>query len=148
MDEGLAKLDAILKKFEQLPTKVENIVTQALKKDERLMADLNRLQLNSGIRSTGLPIGQYSPRTKMIKQSKGQISSHVTLRDKGDFQDLLEAKKFGKSYVFRSRDIKAPMLEKIWGSDIFGLTAENLRIVEMTAEPDIRQMLKNFLKYV
>jgi hypothetical protein len=50
--------------------------------------------------------------------------------------------------VFRSRDIKAPMLEKIWGSDIFGLTAENLRIVEMTAEPDIRQMLKNFLKYV
>lgn len=146
MDYGLSRLNKLTARFSNLEKKMESIVAPALAKHTELMADLNRLQLQAGITADGTPIRPpYAPLTVSLKKKKGQPFDRVTLRDEGDFQEAIEARKFGKTYILRSRNWKAIKLQQKYGDNIFGLTSENLRIVEIAALPDVKQQLRNYL---
>ena len=99
-----------------------------------------------GIRSDGSKIGTYSNLTIEFKKIKGQKYDHITLKDTGDFYDSF------KPFVDSNGDIeintdpikidvfgdKTNLIEK-YGSNIVGLTSENIDKLNKVLIPKIRK---------
>lgn len=88
-------------------------------------------QLEKGINSKGESLasvgGGYSPITIDIKRAKGQPVDRVTLKDTGDFYDTFNVQVREGEIVITANTIKDDddLIDR-WGSDIIGLTDENL----------------------
>lgn len=88
-------------------------------------------QLGKGINSQGQSLasigGGYHPITISIKRSKGQPTDKVTLKDTGDFYDTFSVDVREGEIVITANTIKDndDLIDR-WGSDIIGLTDENL----------------------
>ena len=101
-------------------------------KNEAHIIDENVEQMEKhGLKPSGEQIGEYSVTSKWIKQQKGQISGHITLRDTGDFHKGMDMKKKGETqkeseFEISSKDWKSDMLERGF-PDIFGLNEKNLK---------------------
>lgn len=99
-----------------------------------------------GIDSKGESLGEYSTYTKLIKEEKGQITDHITLRDTGEFYNsfkfvLTSNYDFGFSYnSFKGAEEKD--LLKIFGEDIIGLTEENLSLLVSMAREKIKLIIR------
>lgn len=109
------------------------------------IVDMNISQMyDEGVKSSGESLGEYQPTTIAIKQEKGQTTSHVTLRDEGDFHSEMGLKKENVGeFTVTSEDWKTGMLEHNWGP-LFGLTPANEK--ELTAEmtKQLYEKLKRF----
>lgn len=72
----------------------------------------------------------YSPFTIREKQSKGQRTDHITLKDTGDFYLSFTVRPFKGGFSIDADPIKdEDDLFKVWGEDVVGLNVENLGII-------------------
>lgn len=71
----------------------------------------------------------YSPLTVQIKQTKGQPTDRVTLRDEGDFYNSFFIKVESDHFEVKASDTKAGKLTKEFGAEIMEFTDENLNEV-------------------
>lgn len=70
--------------------------------------------------------GDYSFITKDIKSRKGDIYTHVTLKDTGDFYKSWRVTVMGQVIFIEADTIKdGDDLRQRWGNDILGLTEES-----------------------
>lgn len=119
MLESVLKID--------LPQAVDNSF-DATKKD---YVGLQKDQMFAGIRNDGEAINPlhgrytgYAQRTIDIKRSKGQVFTHVTLKDKEDFYKGVFMDPRSEGLVVDSLDEKTDSLTAYYGDEIFGLADE------------------------
>lgn len=80
----------------------------------------------TGKDSKGESLGNYSPFTVIIKQSKGQRTDHITLRDTGEFYKSMTFHATSTELVFDADAQKdEDNLFDDFGIDILGLTESN-----------------------
>ena len=132
--EELKKLISVL-----TPLTMKKMLIKVLKEPEvkRWIIEANQSQMyEQGIDSEGKNIGEYTPFTKGVKQSKGQRYDHMTLKDTGDFyksmllniqNDFFDINADAKKTDEYGRIID--LLEE-YGKEILGLTEENLKKLE------------------
>lgn len=140
--QKLVTLIANLKTFQQ--NRIQ-YVKQAIEMFEEEITQLNyEDQLyRRGITATGEAVSpSYTARTISIKKSKGQITSHVTLRDTGDFHRSFYIKIGSRSAKIDAGDRKTKELKEKYDG-IFGLTQENLLFVNNRyVRPELLKKLK------
>ena len=95
---------------------------------QKYVLDLNRIEqlYKRGIDAEGVTLesigGSYTEFTVAIKQTKGQPTNRVTLKDTGDFYDSFELAVKGEGIEIKANPIKEGIsLEVRWGDDIIGL---------------------------
>lgn len=84
----------------------------------------------------------YRPFTIFMKTINGQPTDRVTLKDTGDFYRGIFVKKQGENLIIDSTDEKSAKLQKRYGEDIFGFTAEN----KTTLKKQTHQKIVNYVK--
>ena len=115
--------------------KLENF--KALKRDLRVIAmdslvdtqdeylDMQRDQMTRGINSDGGEIGFYQSKAyQFMKERMNPLAGGtVDLKLTGDFQAELTLRRMSdKEYSIYSQDVKAPMLKKKYGENIYFLS--------------------------
>ena len=145
------KLLKLQKKIEFL--KKEQVMKYLFGKKEfvNLIISLNtKEQLYSqGIDSKGKTLGEYSTYTKAIKQKKGQITDHITLKDTGEFYNSFKVKfnSSDSSLQITANPIKEDTnLFKEFGIDIVGLTEDSMSLVTTVALKLIKEKLRSDFK--
>lgn len=140
------QLDIVLSKFEAIQKgKLEDFFEKAIDSQAPEMEEMNRRQLDQGLKSDGTRLPAYAPRTKKIKAILGQQTAPMNLRDTGSFQDHIKAKKYGKFLELQSDDVKEGKLVETYGEAILGLTEENEARIGEAALEEVNKELKNFL---
>lgn len=125
---------------------VEKALLNIVKKNESEALDLNLNQLFSGKDSQGEEITPaYTPFTQMIKQSKGQPTDRVTLKDEGNFYNsfFLQADKF--PVLFDASDLKTPQLTEKYGEQIFGLDKQNTGAFAQEIKPEVQAFYRGLI---
>lgn len=135
-------------RFVKLDT--DKLCIDAVDHTKDTIADLNAEQMFKGLRSDGSEITpDYTDVTIAIKEEKGQITDHVTLRDKGDFQKELYAAIEGDKLVINSRDPKAAALDKKYSKangSIYGLSGPFRReYLNEKLRPEFKKLTQNAL---
>jgi hypothetical protein len=119
------------------------ITGDAMVTNDAKIVELNREQLNEGVRADGSPITpKYTPFTIMKKIEKGQRFDVVTLRDTGSFQDKMKLFVAGAKFTVVSQDEKAKKLEGKYG-DIMGLSDSGKKEAWLIVRPDVVQEIRN-----
>lgn len=109
---------------------LNGVIADCFKENEEYLIDLNRHEqlVKRGIDGEGLTIvPPYEDSTKELKQIKGQITSHVTLRDTGSFQDSFELEVGPSQAEITSPHYLLKTLQKKYGTNILGITPEFLQ---------------------
>lgn len=106
---------------------VAAVSVASLNETTETAANLNAVQMFTGIRSTGNQIDAngYAPFTIAEKKRKGQVTDRVTLKDMGAFYKGLVLQATKDTVSFFSTDEKSDMLERRYGKTIFGLTKDS-----------------------
>lgn len=130
----MATIGSIKRKFEKLDT--DKIIIDVMIAAQDPMADLNAEQINTGQRSDGSEMPDYSP---VSVDFFGKPEGPIRLRDKGDFQAGYYARVEGDKIVFSSTDEKTVMLAKQYGNKIFGLNEKfKLEAIRDNIKPGIK----------
>lgn len=130
-----------------IPNQTEAII----KRNEKLILDLNRQSqlYEKGIDSKGFEINpEYRPFTIEIKQLIGQPYDHVTLFYSGRFYNSFFIKYNKDTFMLEilADDEKTRSLVTKYGSDIFGLTNENQKILnDEIVLPELLKYIKQYL---
>ena len=92
--------------------------------------------------------GQYSERTREIKQDKGRYfeGNDIALRDTGDFWKSFFAQASGGKLLIDARDDKTEMLIRDYGEAIIGLSADSMVKLLEKLKPIFEENVTNFLK--
>lgn len=102
-----------------------------------------------GINAVGISImdyAPYAPSTIKRKIAKGQPYNRVTLRDEGDFEASFFIEADRQKFEIKASDWKAEYLTRRYGSQILGLTEENVaRLTREIVYPEIRNIANNYL---
>lgn len=125
------ELQPYFDKLESLRADVERQTYRIVKElQSDITTFITELQLyDRGIDGKGRFLAHYAPYTIALKKQKGEVYTHTTLHDTGDFYEGFYAVgKYGLLFIY-STDDKAEDLEERYGSDIFNLTIENEKIV-------------------
>ncbi len=120
-------------------------IDKTIKDEQSVIVDtITQEQLyEKGIDGAGQSLGDYAPRTKVIKQAKGQKINNITLKDTGDFYAGFEVRGQNGAYEITSTDWKTPKLERMFGSKIFELTEQNKdEIIQKDIIPALTQKLQ------
>jgi len=143
----MAGLKAYKAKLEQVISDFDTITDKVLDDNKQAYADENtRVLFNEGIDSQGNKLPEYSETTKRIKAKKGQPTNRMTLKDTGDFHRGFFARLSNGKMTISSKDDKTNELTGRYGQDIFGLQADDRRLVsrEMVL-PELIKELKQRL---
>lgn len=113
---------------------LNNNIREAIVINELRIVKLNTDDqlFNRGVYFDGSPISRsvpYRPLTISIKQSKGQPTDRVTLRDTGDFHNSFEVVTDEDEFYITATDKKTSSLTYKYSDDIFGLTEDNVNKV-------------------
>lgn len=130
-------------KLEKFQREIEENVIEATKQHESQMIGMNQDNLFAGIDSEGDEIGpDYRPFTIELKRMLRQPTNRVTLKDTGDFYKSIFLT-FGKTSIFfDAKDWKFPDLIKKYGSDILGITDEDLDDLRELIKPDLIELFR------
>lgn len=126
---ALERITQVRQNLEQYQSKLPDVVLDAVYQNEGKILDLVRDdQLTAqGIDGTGKAITpKYTAFTRSIKREKGQVTSHVTLRDTGETQDTM-AMEYGNNFFYPVAT--TPQVEGLlrkYGSRIFDLTQQSV----------------------
>lgn len=113
----MASIKQVLNRIESLDT--EAVIRETMQESEEALADLNAEQINTGLKSDGSEMPDYSFRSVF---QYGKQPGPIRLRDKGAWQAGLYAKVQGDKVVFESSDSKDKMLTDRYGDQIKGLS--------------------------
>ena len=113
-----------------------DLAGETLLEMDEFIADLNRKQMDEkGVRADGSKITpEYKEITKLIKDSKGQTISHVTLHDTGDFHSSIFADIKSGSLIMDATDSKTSKLLEDYG-EVLGLTEESITVLQNEFRP-------------
>jgi len=125
---------------------MEEILEKALDEEEDFILDLNRAQLEDGMRADGTQLPPYSPYTVQIKAAKGQQTQPMNLRDTGAWQSRFQMRKYDKFFEIVSTDYKDVRLVERFGEQIEGLTQENIGVALDKMLPHMQEEFKRRLK--
>jgi len=101
---------------------------------------------DKGVNSLNVSIGDYSPKTKGIKQEQGQPFDRVTLNDTGAFYESFITYFNGKDIVISANVIKDTSdLISDWGKEILGLNEDSLTLLRLKAKLILIPYIKNIL---
>lgn len=90
---------------------------------------------DKGVNSLNVSIGEYSPKTKGIKQEQGQPFDRVTLNDTGAFYESFITFFNGKDIVISANVVKDTSdLISDWGKEILGLNEDSLTLLRLKAK--------------
>ncbi len=123
------------------------IIRDAIKDNANIIVKMNTEDqlYNEGIDKYGVKLKDYRPRTKQIKQfekSPAQPVDRTTLRDTGDFHKSYFLKLFSDSFQIESDDEKRDKLFQKYGSGIFGLTQDNMRVLRNILKLEVLQQIR------
>lgn len=101
---------------------------------------------DKGVNSLNVSIGEYSPKTKGIKQEQGQPFDRVTLNDTGAFYESFITYFNGKDIVISANVIKDTSdLISDWGKEILGLNEDSLTLLRLKAKLILIPYIKKIL---
>lgn len=101
---------------------------------------------DKGVNSLNVSIGDYSPKTKGIKQEQGQPYDRVTLNDTGAFYESFITFFNGKDIVISANVIKDTSdLITDWGKEILGLNEDSLVLLREKAKAILLPYIKKIL---
>jgi len=110
-------------------------------RDKVIFMQQQRL-FETGKDSEGASLGSYSPFTVVIKQSKGQRTDHITLRDTGEFYKSMTFHATETELVFDADAQKDDdNLFDDFGIDILGLTEKNKENLIELIYSELRNLL-------
>lgn len=139
-------VDSILNQLNALETGFDTEAVRIIEDNAGFIIDMNLETLYSGYNSKGQSLdsigGSYSPVTIQIKREKGQVTSHVTLKDTGSFYDGFFLKASDGLWKISSTDDKTQGLIRDWGADIFGNTEMDEQ------EINIRYILPGLIEWI
>ena len=143
-------IDELINRLEAFKMKLDSgeLVRRIIKENDYFIIDLNaETQLyEQGVNNLGVSIDDYAPYSELtieIKESKGQPTDRVTLRDEGDFHSSFYIEAGAKFFEVKASDEKTKGLIKKYGRQILGLTDENIRtLIDEVVLPEIRDALK------
>ena len=136
-----------IKALQQFKNDMFNNIRRIVDQYDYILIDMNvQDQLyERGIDRNGKALSDehpYRPMTIEFKMAKRQPYDRVTLRDEGDFHSSFKIDARHNDFEIYATDIKTLMLAEKYGSEIFGLTNENLN--EFICEylyPELREQL-------
>lgn len=140
--DSLADYQAYMNKF------IQEIILD----NEAVIVELNSEEqlYEQGINSYGVKISDYQPYTEVTiewKRLKGQPTDRVTLTDTEDFRNSFTIRLTPTYFEIIAGDWKVQELKKKYGSEILGLTDENiLEISHNYVLPELRKILINYLR--
>jgi len=143
----MAGLKEYRNKLKNVIDDFDSITDKVLDDNKQAYADENtRVLFNEGVDSQGNKLPEYSETTKRIKAKKGQPTNRMTLKDTGDFHKGFFARISSGKMTISSKDDKTNELTERYGQDIFGLQADDRRLVsrEMVL-PELIKELKQRL---
>lgn len=133
------------KNLQVIANNLDKIILDNVRKIEGMVLQLNRDQLWQGKKIDGSSITPpYAPRTVKLKLKVGQPIDRVTLKDDGFFYDgfyiIYETDQFT---IYSHEDYTKYLTGRYnQGSDIFGLTEENLNKVREIIIKEIVKQIK------
>lgn len=144
----MSVIQAKIKVLQKFQGEVDKIVIQQLRPFESEILDLNvqeQLRMR-GEDSEGNKLQEYTATTKAIKRAKGQITSHVTLEDTGDFHASFFVNFGPRYFAIGALDEKAEKLERKYGKAIYGLNNQGLQeVIDLAKDPLITEFRKAVL---
>lgn len=139
-------LDAYLSDLRELEANLQNEIDDIINKNQTYLVGLikNRLY-QKGVDADGKKIlPDYAPSTVKRKKEDKQRSSHVTLRDKGDFYSGMYVEIKNWLITASSTDGKTPSLIEKYGQGILGFTEQEQDIIIFSIiEPKIQKILNS-----
>lgn len=143
----------LLNKFKTLGSKMTDgsILDAIIMRYEDEICEMNTQDqlYEHGQNRLGVDIADYAPYTDFTieyKHAKGQPTNRVTLRDTGDFYRSFYVSTNGKSFKIHAKDWKTEDLEAKYGSQIFGLSDENIQSLKTDyLLPGLIEETKNIL---
>lgn len=147
MDE----LDIYISNLENLEhTLVEKAKDAILSKQGQILGNLKLRLFNTGIDGDGNKIKpDYAYSTTQIKARKKQRTSHVTLRDTGDFYKSMFIDFDNGNIFVNSNDSKSSSLINKYGKSIMELTLQEQRIIiDTIIEPFLVKEIKKLNKNI
>ena len=140
-------LKGLIQDFIRLHNTTDEIVGHIVEKNEGWILRTIKLRIwNTGKDGNDKLIGRYAESTIKFKKAEGKRSSHVTLRDEGDFMDAFYVKYQGNGDVLvSSDDEKTPLIQQKYPSaDIFGLTQQEQEMfVDAVLETEYNKILNS-----
>ena len=133
---------------EQVKAQKDVLVLKAVQMNEAAILDLVTEDQLSGkrIRSNSSPIRpEYTTYTKKLKKAAGQITSHVTLKDTGDFHDSIFIQYGNDDFEIAASDSKTSKLITKYGAAILGLTEDNTDRTAQIIEPDLKELINKLI---
>jgi len=101
---------------------------------------------DKGVNSLNVSIGDYSPKTKGIKQEQGQPYDRVTLNDTGAFYESFITFFNGKDIVISANVVKDTSdLISDWGKEILGLNEDSLTLLRLKSKLILIPYIKKIL---
>jgi hypothetical protein len=113
---------------------IDDMIAAALEKHEQQIIDYNTQQLDRGLDAKGKSLGKY----KNFKY-KNRFQP-VDLKLTGSYRNKKTLTPGKKKAEMFSQDEKAPMLEKRYGKDIEGLSAQNMDNVSELIKPHVQRL--------
>ena len=114
---------------------IEMLINDAFEGAKETIEQLNREQLEKGIKSTGEELGDYVGYYREVRVKQGLQVDYVDLKVTGKFYNSIYAKREGNEYEIFSTDTASKVQSLIYGGnrvrkggfgeEIFGLTNEN-----------------------
>lgn len=140
----MGDIDAYLFSLNKLTNDLDKVAADIIRKNSKyILATIKRRLWNTGIDAVGNKImPDYAVSTIKVKKIEGKRSSHVTLKDEGDFYNsMFLTIEQNKLIVGASDHITSTLISK-YGPDILGLTEQEQRdIVDLMIEPEIIKIL-------
>lgn len=113
-----------VKTFQQ---EVDSVIIEIVKENENLVIQMNVQNLFAGIKNNGERIvPPYKPSTVKRKKRKGQPFDRVTTRDEGKHHESIFIKYKEDEFELDAEDFKKQYLIRKYGSELYGLTEENI----------------------
>lgn len=131
-----------VKAVKKIPDRLDIITKRALRPLAGQISELNREQLDSGIKADGSFLPDYSNRSVA---EFGKRPGRMTLRDTGDFQDSIKPDFLQAEFVLDASDSKTDMLQDAYGDEIIGLTDKSVFEIGTEAIGQIQYELKKEL---
>ncbi|WP_020603248.1 hypothetical protein [Spirosoma spitsbergense] len=124
------------------PDLLHRVMAQVIEANSAFIENLNRAQLFDGKRADGSDITpDYTEYTVAVKQSKGQRSDRVTVRDTGSFYESIFTEVFTEAFDLKADDPKTGELLGKYGN-LLGLMPESKEKLSNHIKPQFVAVLK------
>jgi hypothetical protein len=144
----MAKKIWLVTRLEQLNNgKLIEFLQECLNEEEKFITQLNKTQLEKGIKADNKLMPDYSPRTINQRQIDGNPvkGKLIALYDTGEFWNAFWSEARDKKLIMGSDDWKTESLIAKYGETIFGLTDDSFKILGEKIMPNLRTKIIKFL---